>query len=427
MAIFFKEPSVMMSFDWIQQEPYLTLFSVVPDPSWLRIVGGAVRNTLLGLPVSDVDIATRYTPDEIMDYYRQKGFDVIPTGLSHGTVTVRLLGHTFEITTLRCDVHTDGRHATVAFTDSWVQDAQRRDFTINALYVDSKGVLYDDVGGLNDLSKSVLRFIGCPTQRIQEDYLRILRFFRFWAAYARTPDPASLQACIQWKQGLYQLSKERITSEILKILALDHPWGALQAMAEHGILALINGQEQSQCWTDDLERVTLLEKLEKQWGIKAPPMVRLWALMRSHRIGHTPALMLLSNKQRQELGHLDRATGCGLDEWDLFYRTNRETVRSCVWAEAFMVARQEAHPLSDQARSCLQAYCDVHQRLLWQEFPPFELSGHDIMALGVAGSDVGRILTEVKNRWVHHRGTIPPKILLHHLWNERSNRTQVPD
>jgi hypothetical protein len=92
-----------------------------------------------------------------------------------------------------------------------------------------------------------------------------------------------------------------------------------------------------------------------------------------------------------------------------------------------MVARQEAHPLSDQARSCLQGYCDVHQRLLWQEFPPFELSGHDIMALGVAGSDVGRILTEVKNRWVHHRGTIPPKILLHHLWNERSNRTQVPD
>ncbi|MFN3867868.1 MAG: CCA tRNA nucleotidyltransferase [Hyphomicrobiaceae bacterium] len=202
-----------------------------------RVVGGAVRNTLLARPVSDIDIATDATPDEVMAAARAAGLEVVATGLKHGTVTV-IAGHRpFEVTTLRADVETDGRHATVAFNRDWAGDARRRDFTINALYCDAEGRLFDHCGGLADLAARRVRFIGDAHQRIREDFLRILRFFRFSAEYSGgSMDPEGLAACIDERGGLARLSAERVHAELLKLLSADAAPQTLAAMQAGGLL-----------------------------------------------------------------------------------------------------------------------------------------------------------------------------------------------
>ena len=185
-----------------------------------RYVGGAVRDELLRLPVSDIDLATRIPPDEVIRRLEEAKIKAVPTGIEHGTVTAVSDGHPFEITTLRRDVSTDGRRATVAFTDDWEEDAARRDFTINALSADPlTGELFDYFGGLADLERRHIRFIGDPLQRIAEDHLRILRFFRFHARFdAGEPDVAALEACTARANDLMALSRERIADELLKLL-----------------------------------------------------------------------------------------------------------------------------------------------------------------------------------------------------------------
>ena len=183
-----------------------------------RFVGGSVRNALMGEPVSDVDIATTATPEKAKALLEAKGVKVVPTGIDHGTITAVTSTRHFEITTLRVDVATDGRRADVAFTDDWVEDAKRRDFTMNALYCDADGTVHDPLGGLDDLKARRVRFIGDPHERIREDYLRILRFFRFHAWYGKgEPDDAGLRACAEEKEGLRQLSGERVRDELFKI------------------------------------------------------------------------------------------------------------------------------------------------------------------------------------------------------------------
>jgi poly(A) polymerase len=205
----------------------------------VRIVGGAVRDTLGGQGVSDIDLATRHPPSVVTDRLSAAGIKVIATGLAHGTVTAMLSTGPVEITTLRRDVSTDGRHATVAFTDDWREDGARRDFTINALYADLiTGEVFDYFGGVDDLREGVVRFIGEPLQRIAEDHLRILRFFRFHARYAQgAPDPASLAACAARANDLMALSRERIADELLKLLALPNPAPTMGLMLEHKIWA----------------------------------------------------------------------------------------------------------------------------------------------------------------------------------------------
>ena len=195
-----------------------------------KIVGGAVRNSLLGLGTTDLDIATVHTPDNIIRIASTAGFRVIPTGLKHGTVTC-LKSNSYEVTTLRIDRETDGRHAVVEFSNSWEEDAHRRDFTINALYSDFDGKIYDFVGGLSDIYQKTLRFIGIPSERIQEDYLRILRFFRFLARYCDQYDQASLDACLALAPHLTKISRERCTSEFFKLLSGDKNKLALSLMS----------------------------------------------------------------------------------------------------------------------------------------------------------------------------------------------------
>src|SRR2546423_14152832 len=198
-----------------------------------RVVGGAVRNALLGLPHGDIDIATTALPDEVIRRAKAAAIKSVPTGIEHGTVTLVIDKQPFEVTTLREDTETFGRKAKVAFGRDWVRDAERRDFTINGLSVDAGGVVHDHVGGLSDIAARRVRFIGDAGERIAEDYLRILRFFRFHAAYgAGEPDRAGYLACINGRAGLSSLSAERVRMEMLKLLIAEGAAVALQAMAD---------------------------------------------------------------------------------------------------------------------------------------------------------------------------------------------------
>ncbi|HJS85477.1 MAG TPA: CCA tRNA nucleotidyltransferase, partial [Acetobacteraceae bacterium] len=203
-----------------------------------RVVGGAVRDSLLGLPVADIDLATPASPDQVIAALTRAGVRTIPTGLGHGTVTALVDGRGYEITTLRRDVATDGRHAVVAFTDDWRTDAARRDFTLNALSMDRHGAVFDYFGGIADLRAGRIRFVGDPARRIAEDYLRILRFFRFHARYARAPpDGAAIRAIQAGLPGLARLSPERVWSELKRILEAPDPRAALALMARLSVLA----------------------------------------------------------------------------------------------------------------------------------------------------------------------------------------------
>ncbi|MDZ4362775.1 CCA tRNA nucleotidyltransferase, partial [Brevundimonas sp.] len=210
-------------------------------PDCARFVGGCVRNALIERPVDDIDIATRLLPQDVMAALAEAGLRAVPTGLAHGTVTAVSGGKGFEITTLRRDVSTDGRNATVAFTDDWAEDAARRDFRLNALYADADGTVFDPTGqGVADALAGRIVFVGDPHTRIREDYLRILRFFRFMAWYGRgQPDAAALTACADLASGMGRLSVERVSKELLKLLAAPDPVASVQAMAQAGVLAVI--------------------------------------------------------------------------------------------------------------------------------------------------------------------------------------------
>lgn len=206
------------------------------DGEKTRVIGGAVRNVLLGLPPAEVDLATTAQPKTVIDRVTATGFKAVPTGIEHGTITVVADGKPFEVTTLREDVETDGRHAVVRFGRDWKQDAERRDFTINAMSMSADGAVHDYCGGLADIEKRAVRFIGNPDQRIAEDYLRVLRFFRFFAAYGEgEPDREGYLACVRARDKLGALSRERIRAEILKLLAAKRAPEAMTAMADAGI------------------------------------------------------------------------------------------------------------------------------------------------------------------------------------------------
>lgn len=212
------------------------------DGEEARVVGGAVRNALLGVPVHDVDVATTAAPDEVVRRAKAAGFKPVPTGIEHGTVTVVIDKHPFEVTTLRTDVETFGRHAKVAFGRDWREDALRRDFTMNALSASRGGAVHDYTSGLDDLDGRRVRFIGDARRRIEEDYLRILRFFRFHAAYGHGhPDADGLAACIDERDGLDQLSRERVRMEMLKLVVAPRAAPTLAAMAQTGLLLRVLG------------------------------------------------------------------------------------------------------------------------------------------------------------------------------------------
>jgi poly(A) polymerase len=242
-----------------------------------RYVGGCVRDTLLGLAVSDVDLATRLPPQEVMERLGKARIKAVPTGLAHGTVTAVVAGKPVEVTTLRRDVATDGRRATIAYTDDWREDAARRDFTINALLADPETLeVVDYFGGEADLEARRVRFIGDPLTRIAEDHLRILRFFRFYARFGRDePDSAALEACAERANDLMALSRERIADELTKLLALPEPVGAVRLMVERGILKPVLPE----IGPDGVERLARLAGREAEAGAAPNALRRLAALL----------------------------------------------------------------------------------------------------------------------------------------------------
>ncbi|MGE5564257.1 MAG: CCA tRNA nucleotidyltransferase [Bacillota bacterium] len=278
------------------------LAAVGADDGLTRYVGGAVRDDLLSLPVSDVDLATRLEPDEVVRRLEAARIKAVPTGIDHGTVTAVSDGCPYEVTTLRRDVATDGRRATVAFTSDWEEDAARRDFTINALSADpGTGKVYDYFGGLDDLVARHVRFIGDPLKRIAEDHLRILRYFRFHARFGGgTPDAEALEACTARANDLMALSRERIADELLKLLALPDPAGTVRIMVERGILKPVLPEITA-------ERLPGLESLiegEQAAGVQAEALRRLAALL-PHDAAAAEAIgarLKLSNKARKRLG-----------------------------------------------------------------------------------------------------------------------------
>jgi poly(A) polymerase len=265
----------------------------------IRYVGGAVRDDLLGLPVSDIDFATRLRPEEVVGRLEKARIKAVPTGIEHGTITAVADGQPAEITTLRADVSTDGRRATVAFTDDWMADASRRDFTINALYADPEdGEIHDYFGGLDDLKAGRVRFIGDPLVRIAEDHLRILRFFRFHARYGQSaPDVAALDACTARANDLMALSRERIADELLKLLALADPSATVGLMIAHGIFRPVLPE------IEESGRLVRLIAAETAAGIAPDPMRRLSALLPRDpdRAEKVAARLKLSNKARKRI------------------------------------------------------------------------------------------------------------------------------
>ena len=262
-------------------------------PGCARFVGGCVRNALIGHPVDDIDIATTLQPEAVVMAIKTAGLKAVPTGMAHGTVTAISGGQPHEITTLRRDVSTDGRNATVAFTTDWAEDAGRRDFRLNALYAAPDGEVFDPTGqGIEDALAGRIVFVGEPETRIREDYLRILRFFRFHAWYGRGPaDAAGLKACARLKDGMARLSAERVSKELLKLLAAPDPAPAVRLMAESGVLDRV---------LPDHAGLTLFESMTH---ISDDPLLRLSALLPADadRVRASARALRLSNAQKERL------------------------------------------------------------------------------------------------------------------------------
>jgi poly(A) polymerase len=348
-----------------------------------RFVGGAVRDALLGRPVGDIDIATPLSPEEVTLRLERAGITVVPTGIAHGTVTAVVPPRHFEITTLRQDVETFGRQARVAFIADWAGDARRRDFTMNALFLDAEGRVFDPVGGLADLRAGRVRFVGDPATRIREDVLRLLRFYRFYAHYGRgAADGAARAACTALAPLLPGLSGERVAAEMLKLLAAPDPLPTLAMMAEDGVLAVLLPEAQRR------DRLATLVPLEP----KPDPLRRLGALVAGD-VAQLAERLRLSNEQR------DRLMALAQPPWPVDLAGDDAVQRRALYhlgAGRYrdLVLLRAAETGETEPVAALLALADSARP------SPFPLKGRDVTALGVpAGPEVGRLLAAVEAWW----------------------------
>ncbi|EKF17215.1 CCA tRNA nucleotidyltransferase [Nitratireductor pacificus] len=401
---------------WLSNESLQKLLAVLSaDGEQARVVGGAVRNTLLGQAVSDIDIATTTLPQETVRRARRAGFRTAPTGIDHGTVTVIADDRAYEVTTLRSDIETDGRRASVTFGRDWQRDAERRDFTINALYAEADGAVVDLVGGIADLESRTLRFIGDPDLRIREDYLRILRFFRFFAWYgAGRPDAEGLKACARLKDGLGQLSAERVWAELKKLLAATDPSRALLWMRQTGVLTRI--VPESEKWGIDL--IGPLMETERALGWTPDPLVRLAAMIppQQERIDTLAERLKLSRAERASLEGWAEANlpPASLDEArfrKLAYRADTKGL-SLRLKLALAGARGRAVE-DDKALAEAAGFARLLKLLDGWKRPSFPLNGNDLAGLGLKpGKDLGALLATLEDAWIESGFTLNHDALL---------------
>ncbi len=380
---------------WLTRGPLPRLIAVLDrDGEEARVVGGAVRNALLGMPIHEIDVATTALPEEVKRRVEAAGFKAVPTGIAHGTITVVADGHPFEVTTLRQDVETYGRHAKVAFGRDWRTDAERRDFTINGLSAAADGTVYDYVGGLADLAERRVRFIGDPAKRIAEDYLRILRFFRFHAAYGSSDHPYAegIAACIAGRDGLEQLSRERVRMEVMKLVVAPHAVPTLIAMADAGLLTRVIGG------IGYLSAFEMMAKVAAATGLAADPVRRLGALALAvaedaERLWQK---LRLTNSEHERLAAMVERwwrvkPGNEQDARALLYRLGPEKFTDRVllaWAHS----DAGAHDAAWLALATLP--------LRWTA-PAFPLRAADFMARGVEkGPALGAVMRAAEEAWI---------------------------
>ncbi|MEQ1698357.1 MAG: CCA tRNA nucleotidyltransferase [Hyphomicrobiaceae bacterium] len=389
-------PDRVISAPWLSLPATQAVFAALEGGGYTaRAVGGIVRNTLLGLPATDIDIATDAVPAETMRLAKAAGLKTVATGIAHGTVTLIARGIPFEVTTLRRDVATDGRHALVAFTGDWAADAARRDFTINALYCSRDGQIFDPLGGMADLDPVKIRFIGSAGERICEDYLRILRFFRFSATYCADGviDRDGLTACIAHRAGLARISGERIRTELMKLLAARHSLEVTTVLASSGVFSAMFDQV---ALLDGLSRMVAIDGVVKH---PPDPLLRFAALAVQTAVDVAAFDMRLkfSARDRNRLmavvdnhGRIDAAM------------TVEEAQRAAYqmgmagYLDAVLLNWVRGTRTVDDA-----AYVQLAALPQRWTMPVFPLSGADVRALGIApGPLIGAVLRAVEKDWV---------------------------
>ncbi|AZO28767.1 CCA tRNA nucleotidyltransferase [Mesorhizobium sp. M1B.F.Ca.ET.045.04.1.1] len=390
--------------DWLGEKHLQKLLDALKEGGEeARVAGGAVRNALIGQPVADIDIAATTLPEETIRRAEAAGFKTVPTGIEHGTITAIASGKAYEVTTLRADIETDGRRAKVTFGRDWKLDAERRDFTINALYAEADGTVVDLVGGVADIEARRLRFIGDPEARIREDYLRILRFFRFFAWYGDgRPDAEGLKACARLKDGLGRLSAERVWSELKKLFSAPDPSRALLWMRQAGVLTAV--LPESEKW--GIDAIHGLVRTEKDLGWNADPLLRLEAVVPPD----AARMKTLAERLRFSTGE-----GGRLRRWALTAPPDSKTTETELAKKLYFGDREG---FLDRLRLALaaartravednQAMMEAggFSRLLgfalkWQK-PVFPIKGADLTELGASpGPKVGATLKNLEKEWV---------------------------
>lgn len=388
---------------WLREPETMRLISLLGEDN-CRFVGGAVRDSLLGRKVRDIDLATTLLPEDAMKRLKEGGVKVVPTGLQHGTITAVINSRHFEVTTLRHDVETDGRRAKVKFHTDWEADAARRDFTINALYLSPLGKLDDFFGGQEDLRKGLVRFIGNAGQRIDEDALRILRFFRFYAHYGRGEmDAAGLAACCERADKIQGLSVERIAAELKALLGSPDPLPTLEVMKEANLLSAVLPE------AEDLSDLARLIPLEKAVG-EASPIRRLAALLprRPEIAGAAAKRLKLSKKEAGRLIGMagrDARIKPGLARPGLqraIYLSGLNAVEDAL----FMNADAEDAKALEKDLTAARGF----------EIPKFPVGGSDLRAMGVdSGPEMGEILQELEQKWLEGGFFEPKEAILREL------------
>ncbi len=390
--------------DWLNDSHLQRLLSaLVADGEQARIAGGAVRNALLGQSVADIDVATTNLPEETIRRGEAAGFKAVPTGAEHGTITLVAAGRPYEVTTLRADVETDGRRARVRFGRDWKADAERRDFTINGLYAEADGTVIDLVGGVADIGTRTIRFIGDPERRIREDYLRILRFFRFFAWYGSgRPDAEGLKACARLKEGLDSLSAERVWAELKKALSASDPSRALLWMRQAGVLSRV--LPESDKW--GIDTIHGLVAAERDLGWKPDPMLRLEAVVPPDpaRMTELSKRLRLSNIEAKRLTDwaMTPAIAATTTEQDLaksLYRGEPQGIEDRL--NLSLVSARGRAPSETEALIEAGAYDRLLKIAKAWEKPSFPLRGDDLKALGAKeGLPLGAVLKQLESEWI---------------------------
>lgn len=389
---------------WFRDQGLQRVLAVLNgDGGEARIVGGAIRNSLMGIPVSDMDIATTLLPEVVMERAEAAGIKCVPTGLKHGTVTLVVDGDPFEVTTLRLDVETHGRHATVEFTDDWKADAERRDLTINALYADKDGLVHDYVGGLADIKTATIRFIGDASERIAEDYLRVLRFFRFFAFYGGgRPDADGLRASAAARKKLGALSAERVWAEMKKLLSAPDPFRALLWMRTSGVLGEILPETEK--W--GIDTIPALVRAEGKFGWSADPLLRLAAIVPPvpDRLNAMAERLKMSIAERRFLQMMstypDIPDSLSTIQFGkmLYAHGAGGAVAKLKLAIASAVGKGDDDLEALRRLGALRKLLDMAET--WER-PVFPVKGADLVAKGFKpGPEMGSVLSKLEAQWV---------------------------